>query len=302
MKLLADNDAMSFLCCSAIEEKVYQLKEKGETREEFSKLAEAKRALNEVDDPDNHEIVVFQNTGSFKRYVNNYRSMLDKVMATCKADEFRLYSEVPNSRTYRHELAFTTAYKNRPSKPMYPRPLYLNKMKQWCVDELNAIEFSDIEADDALCIVQTGCLMRGEESIIAQNDKDILQCQGKHFRLHKDHRDFVIVEGYGELTELKKDKIIGNGSKFFFVQMMWGDVTDTYGGLKGYGPKKVWNLLLPTTTYEEGLAVVEAEYRKVHGDDWYKHFLEQGRLAWMLRTPVTDGIPLWDEKLRPHFG
>lgn len=305
MKLLADNDALCYLACSSLEEIIFQLKEKDSVREEFDTLAAARRAMLEVDDPENHNIEVRQIAGDFTTYQQHWKLVLDNVMSATKSDTYRLYSEVPDSVTFRHKLAFSQPYKDRRDKPFRPRPVYLNKLKDWCVHNQNALSFTDIETDDALCIVQTDCLLRGEESIIAQNDKDILQCQGKHFRLHHKHRDILEVSGYGEPLSIKSNKLVGTGSKFFFGQVLTGDPTDTYPGLPNMGPVRAMKLLQDTTCYEEGLEVVIEAYKKVYGDDFEKYLLEQGRLAWMLRHKFDgkfNNIPLWDLTMRPQFG
>ena len=302
MKLLADNDALCFLNCSAIEKVTYELRENGELREEFPTLSEARKALSEVDDSDTHEITVKQVPFSLAYNLQNYHKMIDKVMSETGCNEIRLYSEKPKSQTFRHELAFTEPYKSGRDNPWYPRPLLLNELKQWCVENLDAIELSSIETDDALCIVQTEHMKRGLETTIAQNDKDILQCQGRHYRLHSKHRDIVDVEGYGWI-ELKKDKVVGTGSKFFFTQVLTGDKTDTYSGLPNFGPKKTLEVLEPTTCYEEGLEATIQAYKDVYANDWEKHLLEQARLAFMLRDYLIDGeIKMWDLDYRPYYG
>lgn len=280
--------------------------EKDSPRESFKLVSEARRALEQVDNPQDHSLAVKQNVGPFNDYLKHFKSVLENVMEATKASSYRLYSEVPGSRGFRYDVAFTEQYKDRKDNPLQARPVYLDKLKQWCVDNLNALAFDCIETDDALCIVQTDMLKRRQKSTIAANDKDILQCQGRHFRLHAGHRDIVEVEGYGHLEYDKESKkVVGTGSKFFFSQVLTGDKTDTYSGLPKCGPANAVKALEGTSCYEEGLEVVREMYHAKYGDDFNKYLLEQARLAWMLRDTFNGkrkNVPMWDVDYIPYFG
>ncbi len=124
----------------------------------------------------------------------------------------------------------------------------------------------------------------------------------------------------GEKPSSAIEKLRGSGLKFFYAQIIMGDVADNYVGLSGKGKTYAYNLLNNCTSerelymatlaaYEEyygkgthwcpiykGTSEYATEYNSVYGrmppdyEEWkgrgayltaYDRMLEQGRLAWM---------------------
>ena len=102
--------------------------------------------------------------------------------------------------------------------------------------------------------------------------------------------------------ELSKalDKCTGTGLKFFYYQIIVGDTADNYGGLKGVGKTKAFEIIQSCLDEKELYFAVLAQYKLVYGEgkhiaaNWrggatlmtaYQRMLEQGRLAWMLSKP-----------------
>jgi 5'-3' exonuclease len=302
MKMLTDSDAVAFLAASAIEDTFFDVVEGvSPVVSGLGTVAEARAVILKSDNP-NLEIKLRQVEKAFPVYTKTFKQMIANLMEDTDSDDFRLFIERPKSKCFRYDIATLKPYKGqRRDNPLTARPLALDKLKDWIIrTRLNgrsAVAVDFIESDDALCIAQARNRKAGIDCIIVANDKDILQSQGQHFRIHRDHRDFVEVSGYGTLYlegEQGKEKLRGTGSKFFFSQVLTGDTTDNYPGLPKCGVQGAFKLLDPTTTYQEGLEAVTEAYQKVYKDNWKAMLEEQGRLAWMLKEPLRRDLSnLW---------
>jgi len=107
------------------------------------------------------------------------------------------------------------------------------------------------------------------------------------------------------------DKLKGGGLKFFYSQLIVGDVVDNYSGIEGCGKEIAYELLNGCSSerelFETTLALYRSKYSPDNSPIWrenyrggkalitpYQLMLEQGRLAWM-QTSVGE---LWRDK---HF-
>ena len=305
MKALIDLDALLFMTASVLERVTYEIvTEKGEVVGEELLVSDAKAFIRDEED-DTLEIRAKQNPqGNLKSYIRQGFAMIDNVIEESGADEWRGYSEEIGSRGFRFDVAYTEEYKGKRGDPLYPRPVLLAPLKQWFEENKRVIVSSKWETDDTLCMVQTRALREGRKTIICHNDKDILQCEGAHFRMHHAHRDIHHVKGYGhlELQGKKQDKVFGTGMMFFLYQVLAGDSSDCYSGLRGFGPKTAYKLLAETENYEQGLEAVIEAYKKKDGEEWEKHLIEQGILAKMLTKPLKkDHSNLWNLDWRPEY-
>lgn len=301
---LIDLDACAFMTASAIEKQYYHLLDVNgkKIKTDFEKVSEVKEWIDEYG-LENTQIECYQHTGSFNSYTKTLKQYISNIYDEANLYAHQLYVEKPSSKCFRFPLAVSKPYKGKRSNPLYPRPLLLNKLKEWGVDNLSAIAVSKIETDDALAIKQSKRV--DKDSIICCNDKDLLMVQGNHFRLHRDHRDHIRTEGFGEIFLKNNNKDLGGtGNKFFFAQMLIGDKADNYDGLVGCGVKSKWiSELMTCDSYKQGLELVIAAYKDKFGDDWYEPLLEQGRLAWMLREPYRKSeANLWHYDPYSGFG
>lgn len=182
------------------------------------------------------------------------------------------------------------------------RPEFLSDAKKHVMQWWDAEMEAGLEADDLMAYEQKRAYPYS--TVIVTLDKDLLQVGGHHYRWETNHQGekLSVVEGYGELNEVGKD-IKGNGLKFFLWQCLIGDPTDgimgcgvkeqaiyksgkkageTYSKRKGIGAKAAYNLLKSTNNYNEGLAVVSEEYKKLFGDGWESELTKQGGCLWMV--------------------
>lgn len=140
------------------------------------------------------------------------------------------------------------------------KPKHWQDLRDYLVDEFDAVIVDGIEADDALGINQT------RSTCIASIDKDLLQVPGYHYNFVKNVNTFV-------------DKRQGDIN--FFTQLLTGDVVDNCPGCKGIGKAKAGKVLAELETYDEMLDAVRNTYHKQgHDDEW---LITMARCLWIQR-------------------
>ena len=167
------------------------------------------------------------------------------------------------------------------------------------------------EADDSLTQYNQKAIDEGNGklSVIMSSDKDLWMSRGWHID-PKDGRMYEVT-GYGH-TEYRevgnvKPKLVGEGTSWFWHQMLMGDTVDNIPGLetisgrllneylptKKYnanrkaascGPAKAVAILDGVTTDEEAAHRVYEAYFECYESDTAERILEQAFLLWMRRT------------------
>lgn len=162
------------------------------------------------------------------------------------------------------------------------RPLLLDDIKQWMIDELDAELQIGQEADDALSI---GACQHGHG--IATLDKDLDGCPGYHHNWVKDTTYYVTEE---------------EANRFFYTQLLTGDSTDNIPGLfKRTGMKAMARIKAPLESHttpssmyhyvrDVYLNAVEEKGMPSTEEDVDRWLLQQGRCLWMRREEGE----LWD--------
>lgn len=189
---------------------------------------------------------------------------------------------------FRIDVATILPYKgNREGNTKPPKWAMLRKylMEQY-PDRVQLIY--DMEADDALSIRQwdslifkIGCSsVNGKpyevvgSTIICTIDKDLDMVPGWHYCWSK-----------GQSPEKEpwfQDEI--GGLRFFYKQLLTGDMTDNIRGLYGVGKKStLLTKLDDMDTEQEMFLHVQGEYTKRFGSYADQFMLENGRLLWMLQ-------------------
>lgn len=194
------------------------------------------------------------------------------------------------AENFRETLATTRKYKDRPevSPPHKDNVVaYIKGKWDWEVHP-------KLEADDLLAIALTN----DPNAICLTRDKDLLQVPGWHYQWETSSSPSLgplLVEGYGHLEwDVERNKVFGYGDKFFFLQCLMGDSTDTIPGLPKIGVKKALKMLVDTNTYEEGLEVVVGAYKASQGDSWEEYLYEQANLVRMVRELENNEPVMWD--------
>lgn len=167
---------------------------------------------------------------------------------------------------FRNDIAVTAPYKgNRKEKE---KPVHLEAIRQYLVENWNATISEDQEADDDIAIAAT------DESIIVSLDKDFKQVPCRHYNFNKQ-----------ELTEVTE----AEGLLFFYQQIIMGDRADNIMGVHGIGEKKSLKLL-------EGLTEIEMYNKCIELLESEERVIENARLLWLRREPNQLWEPPSEEK------
>lgn len=167
---------------------------------------------------------------------------------------------------FRNDIAVTAPYKgNRKEKE---KPVHLEAIRQYLVENWNATISEDQEADDDIAIAATA------ESIIVSLDKDFKQVPCRHYNFNKQ-----------ELTEVTE----AEGLLFFYQQIIMGDRADNIMGVHGIGEKKSFKLL-------DGLSEIEMYNKCIELLESEERVIENARLLWLRREPNQLWEPPSEEK------
>ncbi len=138
-----------------------------------------------------------------------------------------------------------------------PKPKYYEEIKQFLINEFDAVITLGQEADDALGINQT------DETVICSIDKDLLQVPGLHYNFVK-----------GEIKEV--DEI--GGLRHFYEQVLKGDRVDNIPGIDRIGEKKAAKLMANCETEADMLEIAFSMW-----DEDIDKLTMVGQLLWVRR-------------------
>jgi len=131
---------------------------------------------------------------------------------------------------FRKDYAITAEYKG--NRKAIEKPTHLQALRDFFVNELDAIVTIGEEADDRIAIRAT---QEGDKSIAISLDKDFDQFAGWHYNFVKKNK-YYITEEEGLLN--------------FYKQFLAGDKADNIMGVAGLGPVKSDKLLRGKTEIE----------------------------------------------------
>jgi len=215
----------------------------------------------------------------------------------------------------REEMATVKPYQDIRKKKPNPELSYRVK----CLREALANHKSSIyipivnviqEADDSLRQMQYARIQKHgvDSSVMRSGDKDLWFSEGIHM---DDLGRFYTVDGYGwtEYREVGnvKPKLIGQGTSWFWHQLIMGDMVDTIPGLPTisgrllnlYLPNKTYNakrkdgpcgeakavaMLKGVTTNQEAARRAMEAYTDTYGTLAVEMLVEQAFLLWIRRT------------------
>ena len=169
--------------------------------------------------------------------------------------DYRVY--LTGKGNFRNDVAVTAPYKgNRKDKE---KPVHLQAIREYLIEEWNAVVSEDEEADDLIAIDATAI----PDSIIVSLDKDFQQVPCRHYNFNK-----------RELTSVNEEE----GLLFFYRQIIMGDKADNIVGVYGIGDKKSQKIL-------EGLSEIEMFNKCVELLESEERVIENARLLWLRREP-----------------
>lgn len=192
---------------------------------------------------------------------------------------------------FRKEEAKTKKYKgNR----VADKPFHYDNLRAYMLGKYDVHIAFGMEADDAISIELYKSHVSGKLDVICcTRDKDLRMVPGLHYGWPCGRQPMygpVRVTELGEI-DLSSDrkKIRGNGLKFFYAQMITGDVVDNIPGLPKGGPVLAYESLAECNSEEELFNNTAALYSKKMGENWREYFQEQANLLWMVRELDENG-------------
>lgn len=149
------------------------------------------------------------------------------------------------------------------------------------------------EADDGMAyFCNTFAEHRNELHVVHTRDKDMRMFAGRHVNWMDMH---IITDVPLGAFDVVGEDGLQYGHKWFWVQMLEGDVADHIPCLNKVGEKTAMKILEGCKDNERACQLVSGEYRQRLGDAWPDYFVEMAALLWM-RTDrdasVTDFLKL----------
>lgn len=269
--LLIDGDTVAFRAAAITEERkvkvIHQPSGKSKvfkTRTEFKE--DLQKRKGNLDLLDNYSFEDFQIAEPKQNAFHIARSIVSKLFQSIEPDAMEIY--IGGEDNFREKLPLPSKYKG--SREDSIRPINLTEVKDYITRKFDAKSPVGIEADDAINIRAYEELAKGNDVIIASNDKDTLQSEGvKFFDYTKEKPEIILVP---EIGEIHKHKTVckGSGLKFFAYQLLCGDVVDNYKPTEickaRFGVTAAVKLLEPLKTKEEILDAVVQQYKKWYPD------------------------------------
>lgn len=209
--------------------------------------------------------------------IHNLNNGLEHLLAKYGVHEHELF--VTGEGNFRYNVY--PEYKANRLKTF--RPFYNDFLKDYLVSEYGAFKSSGCEADDLIGIRQYQCLENNIESRVISIDKDLDQLQGHHVSPE------IIREG--KTVKHAREYIISplEAIRFFYYQLLVGDVADNIKGASGIGPVKATRILDGITEESRMLESVREHF------SCEEELILNAKCAWIQRKPNEDIIERWKE-------
>lgn len=191
--------------------------------------------------------------------------------------DIRLF--LTGGRNFRMDVATIRPYKGNRTQP---KPYHWKALRSWMIHELGAELTDGVEADDAMAMVQYAALRDGGDpdsasTMICTIDKDLDMVPGFHYNFHNK-------DAYWQTP--------ADGRRWFYRQLLTGDVVDNIPGCKGIGPAKAAKMISEDMSEIEQFQEVLGQYC-INIDAYPEHhaphkraydsLMENARLLWMMR-------------------
>lgn len=196
------------------------------------------------------------------------KQMIQGIVKACKAKSYVVVVE--GEGNFRNDVATILEYKGNRRDQI--KPLYIDEVKSYLINQQPSIVAEKIETDDILAIVSA----KGE-AIQVTNDKDSRMVVGWSYDIDKSERPFEIKDGVGRIWTDNNGKIRAMGFKSLCIQLLCGDDIDNLKpralAKKRFGEKKAVPLLDPLTTKKDCLEAVLGCYKSWYPSPvTYKHW------------------------------
>ena len=202
---------------------------------------------------------------------------IEEIIKETKAKTYQLY--LTGKGNFRNKIATTAPYKGQRKKE---KPTHYQASRDYMVKCWDAEVIDGMEADDAIAIYAT----QNKDCVIASGDKDLFQIEGWHYKwkvAERPDRLWYVTE-LGSLELDSKRKLVFDGWKGFFAQMIIGDKVDNVVGLKGKADVFAYEALGGCNSFKELSEIVENLYKEEFKDSYHQRFDENFNLLYMLRS------------------
>lgn len=189
---------------------------------------------------------------------------------------YQLYLSGPSKDNYRHDYAVTAPYKGNRSKE---KPVHYQALRDYLVDEHDAVMTDGNEADDQIAIDYTAlwdayCADMCSDGfpVVVSVDKDFDQLTGMRY-------DFVKQEEVWK----ERDEAVRN----LWTQVLVGDRVDNIKGIHGVGPVKAEKILADCTVpraYFNTCIAAFIEKEGIPDEEAQARVVENMRLVYLQRS------------------
>lgn len=201
------------------------------------------------------------------------RESIEQTLAAVGADSFQVWLSDSRENNFRRLI-----YPEYKANRTQPKPIHLDAVKKYLIDEWNANIAKEAEADDYLGIEQCKAWYKDDDAdgpvtldtIICSIDKDLKQIPGRHYNFVKNEFD--------DVSPLE-------GLRFFYKQLLIGDRSDNIFGVDGIGPKKSAKYLDHVTDEFEMFDIVSSLY------DSQERLVINGKVLWILHRENDIWVP-----------
>lgn len=160
---------------------------------------------------------------------------LDRIIAfileKTKCNDYVVFLTSDDQNNFRYSVANILPYKG--NRDTDHRPYYWDKVRHLITWEHNGVICEDCEADDGMSKAAYAC---EHDYCIVSQDKDLNMVPGDHFNLPKN-----------KLWKVSKDE----GIKFFYTQLLVGDMTDNIYGIYRIGMTTATKMIDSLKTTDE---------------------------------------------------
>jgi len=231
-------------------------------------------------------------------FLTNDRRLHKKVNKERKKQGKEELEYMPN---FREAVAEKKVYKgNRKAD----KPFHYDNLTAYILANYDVKIAVGMEADDLMSVYQYERVKNGHlDTIICSRDKDLRITPGLHFGWPCGRQPQYGPKRVTELGDLELrggKKLVGEGLKFFYSQVLTGDAVDNFPGLPKCGPVAAYKHLHDAESEAQLFERCLRLYEEYYGDTARAEMLEQCRLAWMVRELDADGYPiqyiLYDER------
>jgi hypothetical protein len=258
--------------------------------------------------PEEFDITDVQTPEPFENCVRTMDSLIKGYVEAIGADG-GYYGYSGRGTTFREDVSTLIKYKGNRDGAL--RPVHLDQMKEYLINNHDCRIVTGIEADDACSIdsysayklwKRTG--LDKDKLVLAYVDKDYLQCAGHLYNTMTGNGIDTYGEGFGSLfidTSGKEAKVRGRGRMWLYYQTMNGDDADNYfanvASPVKWADMSAYNVLKDAKNDKEALEAMVRGYKTLYpapktvkgwrGEDididWLYVMRENFTLARMLR-------------------